>query len=165
MDQYEISGFRLAVTTSDIGRYYCKTFKGYEEKMSSRHQKQFIPLIIMFVVFTTLIFLFSSTLQNNGFSTNFLFVSNGLLFFLSIFSLLIQRGSVNSPNAQKFVRGVYASMMAKMFICLIAVLVYMFINKEKINKPALFMSMGLYIFYTVIEVSGLMKAARKNSNA
>jgi hypothetical protein len=38
-------------------------------------------------------------------------------------------------------------------------------NKENINKPALFTSMGIYVLYTIIEVSGLMKAARKNTNA
>lgn len=78
---------------------------------------------------------------------------------------MVQSKGIRSPDPQKFVRGVYASMMIKMFICMIAILIYIVLNKKNINKPALFTSMGIYIFYTVIEVSGLMKAARKNTNA
>ena len=133
--------------------------------MSNGSYKLFIPGIIFFVFLNGLIFLIRSWLEVNGFNINFLLVSNLLLFLLSLAGFIIQSRAIRSMDPQKFVRGVYASIMIKMFICMIAVLIYMVMNKDNINKPALFSSMGIYIFYTVIEVSGLMKAARKNTNA
>ena len=48
-------------------------------------------------------------------------------------------------------------------ICLIAAFIYISINKSHLNKPALFISMGLYLVYTFVEVSVLMKLLRGNS--
>jgi hypothetical protein len=59
----------------------------------------------------------------------------------------------------------YASMMFKMFICIIVVLIYVFLFRSKINKPGLFTAMGMYVVYTVVEVSALMKVARTKTNA
>jgi hypothetical protein len=133
--------------------------------MKNGNQKKFIPIIILFVFLNGLIFFFRSLLGDNGFNINFLLISNLLLFVLSLTGFIVQGRAIRSLNPQKFVRGVYTSMMIKMFICMIAVLIYLVMNKENINKPALFSSMVIYIFYTIIEVSGLMKAARKNTNA
>jgi hypothetical protein len=133
--------------------------------MKSTLSKNFIPIIILFVSLTALIFLLRSLLEEYGFDVNFLLISNLLLFVLSLVAFMVQSKGIRSPDPQKFVRGVYASMMIKMFICMIAILIYIVLNKKNINKPALFTSMGIYIFYTVIEVSGLMKVARKNTNA
>jgi len=38
-------------------------------------------------------------------------------------------------------------------------------NKKDVNKPGLFFCMGLYIVYTFIEVSGLMKVNKQKTNA
>jgi hypothetical protein len=104
-------------------------------------------------------------LESKGFNISFLLIANCILFLLSLVGFIIQGKAINTQDAQKFVRSVYASMMIKMFICMIAILIYMVMNRQNINKPSLFASMGIYIFYTIIEVSGLMKAARKNTNA
>ena len=133
--------------------------------MKNGNQKKFLPTIILFVFLNGMIFLLRSLLEDYGFNINFLLISNLLLFVLSLIGFIIQSSAIRSLNPQKFVRGVYASMMIKMFICMIAVLIYMVANQHNINKPALFLSMVIYIFYTIIEVSGLMKAARKNTNA
>jgi len=132
--------------------------------MKNGNQKKFIPIIILFVFLNGLIFFFRSLLEENGFNINFLLISNLIFFVLSLTGFIIKGRAIRSLNQQKFVRGVYASVMIKMFICMIAVLIYLVMNKENINKPALFSSMVIYIFYTIIEVSGLMKAARKNTN-
>ena len=133
--------------------------------MNNTNTKKYIPIIILFILLTGLILVFRGLLERNGFNINFLLISNTILFLLSFIGFVIQGKAINSRDAQKFVRSVYASMMIKMFICMVAVLIYMVMNKENINKPALFTSMGIYVFYTIIEVSGLMKAARKNTNA
>ena len=133
--------------------------------MNASNFKKFFPSLILFILLTLMIIFLSSLLEKNGFNINFLLIANGLLFLLSASAFFLQARAINSNNPQKFVRGVYASMMIKMFICMIAVLIYVVFNKHNINKPALFTSMGIYILYTIIEVSGLMKAVRNKKHA
>jgi hypothetical protein len=52
-----------------------------------------------------------------------------------------------------------------MVIIMIAVIFYIFITGGKVNKPSLFTSMGIYFLYTSIEVTQLMKIARRKPNA
>jgi len=60
---------------------------------------------------------------------------------------------------------VYVSIMAKLFICIIAALIYIFIFRKELNKPALFTCMGLYLVYTLVEVSILTKLLKEKKNA
>jgi len=60
---------------------------------------------------------------------------------------------------------VYSSILLKLFICLIAAFVYISIYKKDLNKPAFFTLMGLYLLYTFLEVSVLLKALKQQNNA
>jgi Ca2+/Na+ antiporter len=55
--------------------------------------------------------------------------------------------------------------MIKLFICLIAALIYIFLFRKNLNRPALFTCMGLYLVYTFIEVSVLTKMLKQKKNA
>lgn len=127
--------------------------------------KPLLPIIFLFILINTLILIVKSFLESNGFDLEFLLTANFCLFIITVGSFLFQGKSLLNPNPNVFVRGVYAGTILKMFACMIAVLIYVFINKSHINKPALFTAMGLYILYTVVEVSSLMKAAGKKTNA
>ena len=107
---------------------------------------------------------FKTFLENNGFDRDFLMIANLLLFILTITAFYLQRKAIQSNNPNAFVRGVYAAMILKLFVCMIAVTVYAVMKKSNINKPALFTSMGLYLLYTSFEVGALMKVARKRKN-
>ena len=131
----------------------------------NKHNRTLIPLILLFIILNAIILIGKTFLQKNGFNTEFLMYANLLLFVISIGGFLIQRKSLQSPNPNAFVRGMYASLMFKMFICMFAVLVYVFILRTKINKPGLFAAMGMYIIYTAIEVIALTKVVRKKPNA
>ncbi len=123
----------------------------------------FLPLIILFVLINLVIYFLQGWLHSKGVDSNFLMVANLLLFAITLSGFALQQKGLASPNPNAFVRSVYGSMIIKIFICLIAVTIYAVLNKEKINKPALFISMGLYIVYTVIEVRTLMKGVRKKN--
>ena len=133
--------------------------------MSNENRKIFLPVILVFVILNGFIIVFKTFLENNGFDRDFLIIANLLLFTLSLAALYLQCRAILSNNPNAFVRGVYAAMIIKLFVCMIAVLVYAFIKTSNVNKPALFTSMGIYILYTSFEVAGLMKAARKKKNA
>jgi len=50
-------------------------------------------------------------------------------------------------------------------VCAVAAVIYIFIFKNSLNRPALFTCMGLYLVYTLIEVSVLTKMLKENKNA
>ena len=133
--------------------------------MNKENRKAFFPIVLLFIILNGLILTFKTFLESHGFDREFLIWANLFLFFISIGGFLLQGKGLQSPNPQAFVRGMYASMMFKMFICMIVVLIYVFLFRSKINKPGLFTAMGLYIVYTVVEVTALMKVARKKKNA
>lgn len=130
-----------------------------------KNTKAYFPILLLFIILNALLLTGKTFLESRGFDREFLIWANLFLFLLSIGGFLLQRKGLESPNPQAFVRGVYASMIFKMFLVMGVVLVYVFLFRDKINKPALFTAMGLYIVYTVVEVSALMKVARKKKNA
>ena len=123
------------------------------------------PLIVLFILINALAFIFKTFLHNQGFGIKFLLTANLLLFCMSLFAFFIQMSGLKSTNINAFIRGVYGSLLVKVFIVIIALGIYLFITKGKVNKPSLFTSMGLYILYTVIEVRQLMKISRRKTNA
>ena len=118
-------------------------------------------IIIVFVLVNIIVLISKNFLLQYNFNIRFLLVANCVLFMISIFSFFIQRKALMSSNPHAFVRGVYSSMLIKLFVCIIAITIYIVTSSGKVNQPALFTSMGLYILYTAVEVSGSMKALQK----
>ncbi|MEO8721379.1 MAG: hypothetical protein ABI372_09750 [Ginsengibacter sp.] len=127
--------------------------------------KNFIPVIIFFLLVNVLVFLLRNTLAESGFNIGFLLTANVVLFLLSCFGFFIQSRGVKSTNIHAFIRGVYSSLLLKMFVIVLAIVVYILIIGGHVNKPSLFTSMGIYLVYTSLEVIQLMKISRKKSDA
>ena len=72
---------------------------------------------------------------------------------------------LQSKNNHAFFQWVYGSFIVKLFLLAGAAFIYIMTMKKDVNKPALFLCMGLYLIYTLIEVSGLMKMAKQKTNA
>jgi hypothetical protein len=123
-----------------------------------------VPVIVLFILVNSLAFIFKTFLHNQGFGIKFLLIANLLLFCLSQLAFFIQMRGLKSVNINAFIRSVYASLLIKIFIVIIALAVYLFITKGKINRPSLFTSMALYILYTFIEVRQLMKISSRKTN-
>ncbi len=127
--------------------------------------KKYIPLLVLFVSVMVIVFVFKAALQSVGFNISFLYIANTILFVLSFSGFLLQLNGLRSANNNAFIRGVYGSLLLKIFIVIIVVFAYVFLTHGKINKPSLFTSMALYIVYTCVEVAQLMKIVRKKTNA
>jgi hypothetical protein len=123
-----------------------------------------VPVIVLFILVNSLAFIFKTFLQDHGFGIKFLLAANLLLFCLSQLAFFIQMRGLKSININAFIRSVYASLLIKIFIVIIALAIYLFMIKGKINRPSLFTSMALYILYTFIEVRQLMKISRRKTN-
>ena len=112
-----------------------------------------ISLLIMICTKTYMIHL--------GYDFLFLMIGNTFLFLLFILSVLVHTAATSSKNPHVFLRSIYLTMIIKMFASAIAIIIFVLLNNGEINKPALLTLMGLYILYTMIEVSSLMRSLRK----
>ncbi|MEO6136435.1 MAG: hypothetical protein ABIP35_14850 [Ginsengibacter sp.] len=127
--------------------------------------KNLLPHVVLFIAINILLLSFKSFLSSYSIDINFILVANVILFFITFFGFFIQLRSMATANINAFLRGIYSSLIMKMFIVMGAVFVYVLASDGKINKPALFISMGLYIIYTSLEVFQLMKLVRKKPDA
>jgi hypothetical protein len=122
-------------------------------------RKYFIPVIIL--VFITLSALFyGAKMYLPEYNLNLLMGGNIILAALSIISfLLISAQMTKKPAA--FIRGVQASNFLKLFVCVVSVVVYVMINKPHVHKPSLFVLMGIYAVYSIIETWLLSRLAKE----
>lgn len=127
--------------------------------------RDFAPVVLLFIILNALFVAGRSWLEGWGADQGVLIAGNLLLFAITLFSFLMAQRGLRNPNPHHFVRSVYSSILVKLFACMIAALAYIAINKANLNKPALFGCMGLYLVYTFLEVSVLMKMLKQKPNA
>jgi len=130
-----------------------------------KKNKPWFPLVIVFVILNALFIAGKNMLARQGVDNDVLIVGNLILFAATLFSFLIYLRSLRVNSGGSAVRGMYGSFMIKFFTCLIAAFAYIMIAKKDVNKPALIVCMGLYILYTIIEISSLQKLLKQNKNA
>jgi hypothetical protein len=125
----------------------------------------FMPVVLLFIAINVLFVTGRHLFEKWNVDLNVALVGNIILVFITLFSFLLAKRGLNNSNPHAFVRSVYSSVMLKLFVCLIAAFVYISIYKSNLNKPALFICMGLYLVYTFLEVSILMKMLKQKKNA
>jgi hypothetical protein len=126
--------------------------------------KPVIPLFITFLVLT--VFCFAGSLLFTDKGINYIMVMGGncLFFLVSLFVFRMQFLAMYNSNPNVFIRSVIGGMIIKMFACLIAIVAYYFMSKTAFNKPAVYISLVIYIVYLVVEVRTIMKL-NKSKNA
>ncbi|WP_139256322.1 hypothetical protein [Flavisolibacter ginsengisoli] len=97
-----------------------------------------------------------------GMEQDVLIIGNLILLLITLVSFFLAQKGLKNPNPHVFVRSVYSGMMIKLFLCVIVVFIYVSLYKTTYNKPALFTCMALYLVYSFMEVSILMKLLRKS---
>jgi hypothetical protein len=128
--------------------------------MILRKNKPLAPLAVLFVVLNALLIFFRRKLESKGVNADVVIGGNIILFLITVLSFLLAKKGLNQSNPHAFVRSIYSSMMIKLFVCIIAAFAYFYVAGKEINKPALFICMGLYLVYTFLEVSVLTKMLR-----
>ena len=123
------------------------------------------PMILVFILLNAFFIAGKNMLAKWGIDQSVVIIGNLVLFLVNILSFLLSRRSLKSDNPNVFVRAMYANFMIKLFVCIAVAFIYFMMEKKNINKPGLFVCMGLYVVYTVIEVSSLTKLLRKKKNA
>ena len=127
--------------------------------------KKFIPVTGLFLLVNMVVFIFGNSLKEYGFNIGFLIVANAILFILTFLGFYIQTKGVRSTNVNAFIRGIYSSLLLKMFVIVAAIVIYIVWMGGAVDTPSILTSMGIYLVYTSLEVIQLMKIARKKPDA
>ena len=126
--------------------------------------KPVLPLFITFLVLTVLCFAGNLFFAAKGINYTVVMGGNCLFFLISLFVFRMQYVAMQNSNPNVFIRSVMGGMIIKVFACVIAIVAYYFISGAAFNKPAVYLSMVIYIVYLVVEVRTIMKL-NKTKNA
>ena len=127
--------------------------------------RNFLPAVMIFIIFNGGFLIMKERLISWGFDQAVLVLGNILIFFVSLLSYWMGVKGFTTKNSHAFFRWVYGSIMIKLILLSIAAFIYIMSMKKDVNKPGLFFCMGLYVVYTAIEISALMKLNKQKTNA
>ena len=126
--------------------------------------KAVLPLFITFFILTAIIIAAIFLFADKGINYTVVMAGNCLFFLISLLVFRMQYQAMYNPNPNVFIRSVMGGMIIKVFACVIAVIGYYLISGTAFNKPAVYISMVIYIVYLVVEVRTIMKL-NKTKNA
>ena len=126
--------------------------------------KSIVPLVVVFLIIAALIFVLRQFLESHGFDWQVLSGGNLFVYIITTVSIHFLSKGINAADTNAFLRNAYGAILIKLFACAGAAFIYILASGKNLNKPALFASMGLYLLYTFVELSVIMKQsnARKN---
>jgi hypothetical protein len=128
------------------------------------NRKRFLPLLGLFIAVTSFANLFRGFLSGKGIDADVLVIGNTLIFLISLLSLYFHIKGFLDKNVQVFLRSVYGSLLIKMFGLAAIAAIYILVMKKEVNKPALFICMGLYVLYTIIEIRQVFHLLKEKKN-
>jgi len=119
-------------------------------------KKEFVaftrPMIAVFIILNGVLIFLQHRLEEKKVSIDVVVIANLLLFVVSMANIYFQMKAVNNPNPSAAIRGVMAGTFLKLFILAAAAMIYLFAAGAGRSVNAIFVSMGLYIIYTWLEV-------------
>lgn len=126
--------------------------------------KVVMPLLVAFFVLTVLILAAKYFVAAGRVDYLVLMGGNCLFFLVSLFVFRMQYNAMYNSNPNVFIRTVMGGMLIKVLVCVITVVAYYFLSGSMFNKPAVYLSMIIYIIYLWVEVRTIMKL-NKQKNA
>lgn len=133
--------------------------------MNKQALRFFRPAIFIFFLLNLGFFTLQNRLKEWGFHQEVLVYGNIIVFAICLITYLMSAKGLKSKNNHLFFRLVYGGFIIKLFLIAGIAFAYIMTFKKEVNKPALFLCMGLYVVYTIIEVNGLMKLGKQKPDA
>lgn len=127
-------------------------------------KRTIIALSALFLLVTAVVLLGQQALTAKGVAVPVVLAGNALLFVLSLLVYRLYSGAMGQSRATGFVRQVYAGFMLKFFV-LVAAAVSYFYFAETVNKPAVFICMGLYLVYNFLGTAQVVKKPADQAQA
>lgn len=123
------------------------------------------PVVLLFIIVNALAIGLRTRWMAWSVDQDVLIIGNLVLFLLTLASFFIARRGLYKSNQHAFNRAVMTGIMVKMFLAIVVAFAYIATYKKDLNKPALFICMGLYLLYTFLEVSALTRSLRTKPDA
>jgi hypothetical protein len=120
-------------------------------------------MVLVFVILNALFIAGRGMLEKRGIDQGVVLIGNVVVFAVSFIAFMLTQRTLENKNPHVFVRAVYSGFIIKFFILVIAAFIY-FQLVETINKPALFVMLILYLVYTFLEVSSLLRLLKGKKN-
>ena len=133
--------------------------------MAQNKKAPFLPLLIVFIALTAFLITAKTWLEKKGIEQDVLLIGNLLICAVSLISIIVTQRSFKSSNPHVFVRAVYSGFIIKFFVLVAAALVYILASGNNVSRPAIFSCMALYVIYSFIEVSALIRLLKQKKNA
>ncbi|HEU4608421.1 MAG TPA: hypothetical protein VFS31_09955 [Chitinophagaceae bacterium] len=135
-----------------------------EKNSASPAFRAFLPLLIVFVVTSILIYLADARLSAWHIDGLVVLSGNLIIFLATALSFYFYARSLQHNSAPVFLRMIYGGMFIKMMLLLIAAIIYISIAGKSVNKGAIFSCMFLYLLYTFIEIARLLKLSKQTQH-
>ena len=128
-------------------------------------QRSFLlPLALVFIICNVFFISLKALFTKWGIDNAVLIIANSLFLIINLATFFIQQKALRNTNPNVFIRSVMAGMMIKMFVCIIAIIIYWFIMGPAFSRASVFAGMLLYLIYLAVEVS-LVTKLNKQKNA
>lgn len=128
--------------------------------MNRNLKKILTPLLLLFLVVNIIILLVDYQYAAYKIESNILFVTNAILFILSVIHLVRSVLSLKNKNPHEFTKIFYSGFVIRLFVCTIAAFIYIYLRSPHVHKITLFSCMAIYLIYSFIE-AGLLKSILK----
>ena len=124
-----------------------------------------LPLVIVYCITTALLVAAKNRFAQWGIDTKVVIVGNMILFAVSLGSLLLYQRAMTHPTTIGFLKNTYSGMFLKLLACMLAVMLYVFIAREQVNKHGIYACILLYFIYALLEMRSLMQWNKARRNA
>lgn len=129
-----------------------------------QNSSKLYPVLAVFILASSVIFLFKEWLLIKGFDIDVLLAANLFFLVIHLVSFFMQNKSLSNSNPNAFIRAVMGGMMLKMFSCILVVFIYVSIIGDGYNKKSLFTALILYLFYLAAEVYAISSSLKKKKD-
>lgn len=116
-----------------------------------------VTIVSIFVILSIVFFVLQQQLPSFRFAV--LETGNAIMVVLSLSAFYMVNKQIGKPGGA-FVRGVSGASFLKLMVCMVAILVYVAINRSTVHKPSIFILMAIYLVYSATETMLLSKMAR-----
>ena len=127
--------------------------------------RAFRPILLVFIIANGLFLAGRSILARWSVNQEVMILGNIILFTATAISFYFYSKSLQNNNAHTFSRMITLGMFIKLLLCLGASFIYIMLAGKEVNLGAVIGCMILYMVYTFMEVSSLMKLSKRNKNA
>lgn len=122
-----------------------------------------LPLLLVFIICNGFFLSAKTLLAKWGIDNYVLIMANSLFLIITLITFFIQQKALQNSNPNVFIRSVMAGMMIKMFVCIIAIIIYWFVMQDKFSSATVFAAMLVYLIYLGVEVSLVTKLNRQKN--